>query len=594
MMNKDLFAWHLHRRGPNFIDRLDELMKYTTHLAYIVDHIDTDGDSIRLMKLIQCAPNIQDLAIWHGQALRKVHDAVIKLSNLKRLSAFFFGLREEQILSPAYLGITHLELLDGFEPRLISYFQNLTHLCLYLPNGPWREIFVHATDKDEGCRSLRVLIGICEGFDEDDSEEMNYSYPDQRYVALPEGMDYQCDWMEGVEGNIDFWEFAERIVIAREKNYLLMSSKARLSGKLIDESSFFIEDHLTEEGQSWWIGKCTGARFARLSGKLIDESSFFIEDHLTEEGQSWWIGKCTGARFLTARRFYNWSAPFIFRVMDKDLFAWHLHRRGPNFIDRLSQMMKYTTHLSYTVDSDSDPIRLKKLIECAPNIQDLAIWHYEALWEVHDAVMKLSNLKRLSGFFCGLREDQILSPTYLGITHLELLDGIEPRLISFFQNLTHLCLYLPSGQWRKTFDQATDKEEGCLSLRVLIGIRELDDDIDETQEIDCSYPDQRYVRMPGSGMDYQRDWMDGVEGNIDFWELAERIVIAREKNYLLASSKARLNEKLIDEPTFFIEDHLTEEGQLWWIQRKPNPDVPSMPHARIKYTRSKTSGLSEQ
>ncbi|PPQ98730.1 hypothetical protein CVT24_003438 [Panaeolus cyanescens] len=273
--------------------------------------------------------------------------------------------------------------------------------------------------------------------------------------------------------------------------------------------------------------------------------------------------------------------------MNKDLFASHLRRRGPNFMDRLGELMKHTTHLAYIIDvyyTTEECSRLKKLIEYSPKIQDLAIWHYEALWKVHEAVIKLSGLKRLSASFYAMSKEKILLPTYLGLTHLEIIEDIEPSLISYFQNLTHLCLSIPCNRWRETCDQATDKEKGCRSLRVLVLFWEGFGDV-----MSHIYPDQRCVVLLDQ-MKHEVNWMEGAEGNIDFWEFAERIVIAREKKYLLPY-EGGFEGVPIDEQSFLIEDDLTEEGQLWWIQRKANPDVPYVPNAPIKYIEGET--LSE-
>ncbi|KAF9050128.1 hypothetical protein BJ165DRAFT_1456642 [Panaeolus papilionaceus] len=277
---------------------------------------------------------------------------------------------------------------------------------------------------------------------------------------------------------------------------------------------------------------------------------------------------------LTARRFYQWTLPFVFRALNKDLFSWHFHRMGPKFIDKLGELTKYTTHLAYTVDNrymKGDHIRLLALIEKCPKIEDLTIWHANALWQVHDAVMKLTRLRRLSANFTGLHREQILSPVYLAVTHLDLLGGMEPSLITHFQNLSHLCINKPSDNWMELLDKATDKKSGCPSLRVIISMC----DADEYEE----YDDPRYVCLE-EGMEYEVNWLEGADGTIDFWEFAERIVIAKQKGYLVNLPEG----EPIDEGTFYIEEQLSEEGQVWWRQRSRNRDVSTPSRGPVKHS----------
>ncbi|KAF9050114.1 hypothetical protein BJ165DRAFT_1456552 [Panaeolus papilionaceus] len=278
---------------------------------------------------------------------------------------------------------------------------------------------------------------------------------------------------------------------------------------------------------------------------------------------------------LTARRFYDWILSFFFRVLDKERFRAHLRRMGPRFIDRLRYLGKYTTHLSYTIDTavESDYIRLQLLVECCPNLVDLTVWHTsDTLWKIHETVSKLSNLRRLSANFGGLQNDQILCPTYLRLTHLDLLGGIGVDIIQNFQNLTHLCINGDISTWRSILDRVTDKHNGCPVLRVIVCMCELED----IQE----YDDQRYVVLI-EGPHYESDWVCGADGGVDAWEFSERIVIARRSMpfYYLTLQGLRLtialtggylqkpSNKVFNMLAFYLNKDLNSEGQAWWKER---------------------------
>jgi len=136
----------------------------------------------------------------------QVYPALQSLSRLRRLSAGFRGLTRDQILSPIFLNLTHLDLLGHVNWELVPEFKNLTHLSI--AERPHEvERVLDAICDPAGCSSLRVIVMF---------ESPVVNFYDIRLVVLRGYYDHLTDWMNGANGKMDSWSFAERIVIARE------------------------------------------------------------------------------------------------------------------------------------------------------------------------------------------------------------------------------------------------------------------------------------------------------------------------------------------------------------------------------------------
>ncbi|KAF9050167.1 hypothetical protein BJ165DRAFT_1456869 [Panaeolus papilionaceus] len=152
-----------------------------------------DGDM--LVKLLDSCPNLEDLALWQPRTTfyGDVHKALdTSLSNLKRFSTSHYALLNMCKLFPdSYLNITHLCInSNSIHSAVLSWMIDPAHSL------------------------LQVVVAL-------DGPREDWRFEDPRYVYLS-GVDevVEEDWLKGGNGGMDFWEFAERIVI--------------------------------EEGQSWW------------------------------------------------------------------------------------------------------------------------------------------------------------------------------------------------------------------------------------------------------------------------------------------------------------------------------------------------------
>ncbi|PPQ98723.1 hypothetical protein CVT24_003431 [Panaeolus cyanescens] len=564
VLNKDIFETHLKRMGTShFIDRLRYIGKHTKHLAYTIDTYDVKSDHIRLKLLIECCPNLLELSIrqWlSSDTLCKDHETVSKLMGLRRLSAGFKGLQREDILCPTYLGLTHLDLMDNLDPDLIHHFQNLTHLRIDMirMEVTWRTLLVKATDKESGCQALQVIILDMVGIAQLCSHyNINIALPEHvdrsRCVVLTETPYFRRNWLKQANGAMDAWEFCERIVMAKKKGYLSNPSKQAFS---MDD--FRVHKELTSQGQvpaPMDHQPILPPEIEQAIVEIVGEDICFpfVPDRTIFPNVQ-----------LTARRFYDWMQPSIFRVMNKRIFKIHLRRMGPRFIDSLRYLGKYTTHLAYTIDGapaiaqNRDHTRLQLLIECCPNLVDLAIWHTsDTLSKVHETVSKLTKLRRLSASFEGMPKEQILCPTYLGLTHLEVVGGIDAQIITHFQNLTHLAISVSSDlDWRSVLDRATDKDTGCPSLRIIITVNE--DPLDLIDAAALQYDDQRYVSLLDASY-FEVDWLDGAYRGMDAWRFAECIVFARSMKYLKTPSKQAFSIS-----PYKLHEELNSAGQEWW------------------------------
>lgn len=208
---------------PNFKGNPDldmsEIGSFIKHFLYGSSPLQ---DYESMAKLIRHCPNIENMSIWcDSDALATLYPAISSLQQLKRLSARFGGLNRNQILSPFMLRLTHLEIVGNLSWDIVIELKNITHLStsviVYNPHGLMSDPLVHVEQllarvcAPDGCLNLQVIkiyTGSALDFD------------DIRLVLLPLGLfSYEAsvwDWLSGANGKLDSWEFADRIVHARQ------------------------------------------------------------------------------------------------------------------------------------------------------------------------------------------------------------------------------------------------------------------------------------------------------------------------------------------------------------------------------------------
>ncbi|KAJ7164322.1 hypothetical protein C8R46DRAFT_1099260 [Mycena filopes] len=138
--------------------------------------------------------------------------------------------------------LTHLELLDtdwsseGDPPPAalwtrLALIPNLTHLAV---NGPDYDLFL--SDMPFTDSRLRCIVFFC-----DDIELLESLTGDDRLVYVRQHKDYRLDWIQGINGENNYWSLADAFIAARR------------AGK-IDRSQFNISDAdrgIVEDGR--WL-----------------------------------------------------------------------------------------------------------------------------------------------------------------------------------------------------------------------------------------------------------------------------------------------------------------------------------------------------
>ncbi|KAF9043224.1 hypothetical protein BJ165DRAFT_1405588 [Panaeolus papilionaceus] len=277
---------------------------------------------------------------------------------------------------------------------------------------------------------------------------------------------------------------------------------------------------------------------------------------------------------LTARRFRDWlvialiwlprprtdftyghlnrTVPFLYQVLHTDNFF--LNRGESECLDILQKFGKYTRNIYLGTSMDN----ASKVLEHCLNVQDIVNWHGAVkLGGLHPSMQHVSKLRRISAFIGQIPLPFILSPVYASITHLDVMDlelGMDWDLLPKFPNLSHLAITDVPYDPTALVQHLTRKEMGCKSLRVLILLY-----------YDTAYesPDERVVKIDicQSYEEHEKDWLMGFNGEMDFWEFSERIVVARQARYLNDPSTGLV---YAPPPVFDFETELNEQGKLWW------------------------------
>lgn len=176
-----------------------------------------------MKKVIQHCPNTQDMAVWCGaDNLPKLYPIFSYLTHLKRFSGCFEDLSREQMLSPVFQGLTHLQINSEVPLDVLIELKALTHLRSCIPEGPYehsRKAFLSRVCSDDGCPWLQVIKVFAK------HAELVH---DVRIVIMPSWMQIfmiaDADWLAGANGRLDSWKFASRIVHARKSEQLGLSS----------------------------------------------------------------------------------------------------------------------------------------------------------------------------------------------------------------------------------------------------------------------------------------------------------------------------------------------------------------------------------
>ncbi|KAF9044373.1 hypothetical protein BJ165DRAFT_1480810 [Panaeolus papilionaceus] len=264
-----------------------------------------------------------------------------------------------------------------------------------------------------------------------------------------------------------------------------------------------------------------------------------------------------GRMVMVAQRTRSWLRPLMYRV-----FSLHSFRRFPklalcpNEVD-LGEAVAFAEHLildtaQHTIEEAS------VLIEICPNLQNLAVWGSFKIWEFLDSISRLKHLRRLSGTFHTLTREQLVTPAFTSLTHLELLfpRGDWPfDALASFTHLTHFTLY---GEGKLSWDQMPLIVSYCQSLRALIVCtphREL-----PRECLQVLNEEPRLVVFDVS-MNNADDWIRGANGGADIWWHADNFVFARKENYFVSNDYRRATIS----SDFNWLDHLTEGGKRWYL-----------------------------
>ncbi|KAF9043225.1 hypothetical protein BJ165DRAFT_1483511 [Panaeolus papilionaceus] len=253
---------------------------------------------------------------------------------------------------------------------------------------------------------------------------------------------------------------------------------------------------------------------------------------------------------LTAKRFRDWTVPLLYQVLHTDKF--YLNREESECLELLRKVGRCTSHIYI----GTDPKWASKILEHCPNVENIVNWHIGVSLgdpSLHSSMQNISKLRRISALMQNVPLEFLISPVYANITHLDIMGWMDWDLLVNFHNLSHLCLTEPPSDITALVKRLTDEESGCRYLRVIVMLY--------YTWYECL--DERFVklRLSESYEAHEADWIRGVNGGMDFWEFADRIVSARKAGYLNnASTKVVYNPP----PDFNLETELNEQGQLWW------------------------------
>ncbi|PPQ81803.1 hypothetical protein CVT24_005451 [Panaeolus cyanescens] len=227
---------------------------------------------------------------------------------------------------------------------------------------------------------------------------------------------------------------------------------------------------------------------------------------------------------LTTKRFREWTVPFLYRVLHIDRFF--AGRTQSKAIEILNRYGKHTRQFFGRWDKENTIEGLKR----CPMLQGIVNLHILLKFEeMHAAIQHhdTSSLQRLSAIFSTLKPELLLSPVYCNITHLEIVGFIsDPKVLVSLPNLTHLCFASPTriADPNVLLDPVTEKAVGRKSLEVVVYSSE-----------DTRVPpaDVRVIKLkrPLRYLIHLAQWMRHVNGEMDFWELAERMIFARRDTF---------------------------------------------------------------
>ncbi|PPQ63743.1 hypothetical protein CVT24_004252 [Panaeolus cyanescens] len=488
--------------------KLEDVGRFARHLAYRVQPREEPDCLINLLR--NCG-QIINLAIWDDFAmLVQVYPALASLSGLRRLSAGFRGLNQDQVLSPVFLNLTHLDLFGNVNWDLISQFKNLTHLSIADPPHELERV-LHLILDSSGCSSLRVVTL----FDEP------VSYYDLRLVVIRGYYDYLTDWIKGANGRMDSWTFAERIVIARENTPPLPIFPLELE-RIIFET--VLEDVYQELPPSHYA----------LSLQLV------------------------------AKRVQHWIRPLLYRVYKYpneggEPFPDFAANRALN-ITEIGPLIKHLLHGTSPGSWDGEDPIINVMRHC-PSIENLATWcNFDTCANLYPFLSSLLNIKRFSTRLGSFTRDQLLDPFMFRLTHLEVVGFLELdgwTAIAELKSLTHLSTST-AGLGAYESEPVTSllrmicAPGGCSKLQVLKLYGAAIEGFD----------DIRIVLFPLTQFSFEssvEDWMAGATGRPDSWSFADQIVYARKMGYITHSPGT-----IVDPFSFNYREELTAEGSLWW------------------------------
>ncbi|PPQ99751.1 hypothetical protein CVT24_009734 [Panaeolus cyanescens] len=217
--------------------------RYTTHLCVCLS-----GGINEFTRTIEQCPNLENIEVWYSGVIQfdRFLITTSSLSKLKRLSLDRrLNPRQSELAlrSPLFQNLTHLNILqDPAVWRVLPLCKSLTHLCIGTPEQDWLAHVHHITDKVHGCRSLRVLVALSQ----DTFGQVNYRDP--RFILLDIDRPLN-DWLNGANGDMDMWEFAELIVFARKNNYVNNPD----SNRAVKKRTFDYRAFFNAAGQEWWL-----------------------------------------------------------------------------------------------------------------------------------------------------------------------------------------------------------------------------------------------------------------------------------------------------------------------------------------------------
>ncbi|KAJ7732078.1 hypothetical protein DFH07DRAFT_1065630 [Mycena maculata] len=209
--------------------------------------------------------------------------------------------------------------------------------------------------------------------------------------------------------------------------------------------------------------------------------------------------------------------------------------KSPSFLhDHVRQL--FIDHLLPNLDVDE----LNEILEACSGIRFLVLFQASApsILPALGAMKPRRFCIFLAALFKGIPSMDLAHAAFSCVTHLEIFETVETLLrnlpsftwstLSLLPVLTHLGVYKLDS-----LAVSTEILASCTQLAVLVAIYNTPSDFNELLSID----ERRFVAILLSDDDYEKDWLTGTRGGLDFWARADSFVAKKRRREIDPDSR---------------------------------------------------------